>query len=123
MLTYLGIEGVSTDESDHENTTQHPRYRIVKKSWRNDDLIFWYRTFDALHQHSRFRPVNRATRGAQPHARIPSDRSNEFSAAVSQLPRNAYDPEWLQALHPQYVTHLHIDESFYDFSHTAEIKV
>ena len=35
MLMYLGIDGVSSDESDHENATGMPQYLIVKKPWRN----------------------------------------------------------------------------------------
>src|ERR1700722_10465356 len=99
MLTYLGLDGMSSDESDHENGL--PQYRILIKPWRHPALTPWLHVFDALHHQSRFRPVDRTTRGAQPHLRVVSSKQDGNHAAVSQLPVNAYNPTWLANL-PEY---------------------
>lgn len=119
MLTYLGVDGMSSDESDHENGLS--QYRILVKPWRNPALAPWLRIFDALHRRSRFRPVARATKGAQPHLRVVSSKQDTSRAAVPQLPRNAYSPTWHANLPAYDARKLQVKDADYDFSHSSAI--
>jgi hypothetical protein len=121
MIKYLGVDGVSTDESDHENNRGVPQYLIVQKPWRNPTLSSWYRALDSLHRHLRFRPVRKATRGAQPHIRLPSSRIDGTRGEVAQLPINAYNERWLDTLTEEQRRGLYISMEPYDFSHPQEI--
>lgn len=119
MLTYLGVDGMSSDESDHDSGL--PQYRILVKPWRNPVLAPWLRVFDALHRRSRFRPVDRATRGAQPHLRIVSSKQDGSRAAVTHLPKNAYNSIWLSNLPDYDLRRLHPQDETYSFSHSPGI--
>lgn len=121
MLKYLGVDGMSSDDSDHGVATGVPQYRIVKKSWRHPSLAPWLRVFDALHRHSRFRPVRRTTRGAQAHIRLLGNRVDSSRAAVPQLCQNAYNPTWLDGLNEFDREDLQMDANLYNFSHSPEI--
>lgn len=120
MLTYLGVDGMSSDESDHENGLA--QYRILVKPWRNISLGPWLRVFDALHRRSRFRPVDRATRGARPHMRMVSSKVDDAHPAVTKLPRNAYSEIWLSTLVEYDLERLDVNETSYDFSHSASVN-
>lgn len=121
MLKYLGVDGMSSDDSDHGVATGVPQYRIVRKPWRHPSLAPWLRVFDALHRHSRFRPVRRVTRGAQAHIRLLGNRVDASRAAVPQLCQNAYNPAWLESLNEFDREDLQIDAGLYDFTHSAEV--
>ncbi|TEB27302.1 hypothetical protein FA13DRAFT_1607900, partial [Coprinellus micaceus] len=54
MLSYLGPDGMSSDESDHEKANGIAQYRIRPKSWRHPDLVRCVRVLDALHRKDRF---------------------------------------------------------------------
>jgi hypothetical protein len=122
MLMFLGVDGMSSDESDHEHTCGMPQFRIVKKPWRNPALSPWLRVFDAMHRYSRFRPVRRTTRGAQPHIRLLSNKIDGSRLAVIRLPGNAYNSAWLETLdeYDREILDANHDE-IYDFSHLPEV--
>ncbi|KAJ3514388.1 hypothetical protein NMY22_g14746 [Coprinellus aureogranulatus] len=55
MIRDYGVEGMSSDESDHETTRGgHSVYRIRKKDWRHPDATDCLRAIDGLHLHGRF---------------------------------------------------------------------
>jgi hypothetical protein len=93
---------LSEDESDHEDGTNlgQSRYAIVKEAWRSDELIEWLRTIDLLacgEKWNRPNGSNVAQRGNGRRLRVQSDRSKK-GCAVSGLPKNCYNPVWLNSL-------------------------
>ncbi|RXW11653.1 hypothetical protein EST38_g14202 [Candolleomyces aberdarensis] len=99
MIAAYGWEGMSTDESDHNNGSSGPKYLALTKKWRNPNATMCLRTLDALHRDSHFK-----------------------SAPAPKLPSGLYDPEWLSRQPDVVKEDLQITENFeYDFSHTAAI--
>lgn len=121
MIKYLGPDGMSTDESDHQNSPDGmPQYRIVKKPWRNPAVGAWLCVFDAIHRYHKFRPIRRNTRGADAHRRLLGNTVDNSRAAVDQLPLNAYNPTWIANL-PEFEQEDLRPSPEYDFSHSTEI--
>ncbi|OBZ73045.1 hypothetical protein A0H81_07122 [Grifola frondosa] len=96
ILQTLGVDGISSDESDHENGVA--QYRVLVKPWRNPMLTPWLRTFDTAYRRDRLNGGNQTTRGAQPHLRLASQKLDYSRPAVPRLPYNAYEVKWLQNL-------------------------
>lgn len=94
----LPLEAMSGDESSNES--QSPAYAITTLPWRNPspEITRWLRTFDLLHLSTRFGSDDRPTPGQFPHRRIPSKRIEAYHTPPQGLPRNFYDPVWLQTL-------------------------
>ncbi|KAF6755594.1 hypothetical protein DFP72DRAFT_811284, partial [Ephemerocybe angulata] len=121
LLGALGIDGMSTDASDHNTGTGRPIFRIMNKLWRHPNATGCLRTLDGLHRDSRFRPLRRNTQGAHPHDRILSSLPST-SPPVPGLPSGLYNPKWLGLQTDAIREYLEIIESGpYDFSHPAEI--
>lgn len=121
ILQRLGVDGMSSDESDHDNGL--PQFRVLTKAWRHPNLAPWLRVFDALHRQSRFRPIDQNTKGAQPHLRIASAKLDNRRAAVPQLPQSAYHPGWLADRTPHDLDLIEIDDQEeYDFTHSPDIQ-
>ncbi|KAJ2911873.1 hypothetical protein MD484_g8539, partial [Candolleomyces efflorescens] len=122
MIAAYGWEGMSTDESDHENDTGGPDYGVLNKPWRHPNASACLRTLDCLHRDSRFKKNRRVTAGAHPHQRSLCNKLS-LSPAVPKLPSALYDPTWL-ARQPDIVKEdlEIIDSPEYDFSHTAAIQ-
>jgi hypothetical protein len=122
MIGLYGIDGMSTDESDHENGTGRPLYQILSKPWRNPLATPTLRTLDALQRDMRFRPVRRAGPGAQPHNRAISS-GISGRAPVPGLPSDFYHPRWLSKQSEFVKKNLRIgEESKYDFAHDPHIN-
>ena len=99
MLKELGVDGMSSDETDVGDPIGQKR--ILIKDWRNSNLTIWLRTFDEVYMRRREKPVGEEDlRGNLPHIRTPSDKHSQSSKVVRGLPINAYEPEWLERLHP-----------------------
>ena len=98
-LTKMSYAALSDDESDHENGVNlgRSRYAIVKEAWRSDELIKWLRTIDLLAFGEKWAGRNVAQRGNGRRFRIHSTRSKD-ALAVSGLPENCYDSNWLNSL-------------------------
>ena len=104
MLQRLGVEGMSSDESESEDLmNQRPQTRrraplfyVRRPVWRNPAISEWLQIFDTLHIIMR-RMLSPKSRGAYPRKRIhnpdgPFSTSKRF---VCQLPTNAYNEAWL----------------------------
>lgn len=115
IIRLLGRDGMSSDESDHENGVV--QYRVLIKSWRNPALTPFLRVFDASYRRNRFVPILQNTQGAHPHLRLNSNKIDNSRGAVAGLPINAYDPRWLQNL-ARYDREILEETALYDFSHT-----
>ena len=129
ILQRLGVQGMSSDESDHDVVASHPparrtnpRYLVRNPEWRAADLTYWLRTFDAGHMIER-RSVEGGSRGAFPRLRVYNAESSNISKKktfVRGLPINAYDQQWL-ARRKDIQFCVTPDEQRYDFSHDPDI--
>ncbi|OBZ77588.1 hypothetical protein A0H81_02217 [Grifola frondosa] len=115
ILQDLGVDGMSSDESEHENGVI--QYRVLIKSWRNPVLTPWLRTFDAAYRKDRLSGPSQSTRGAHPHLRLASQKV-DLRAPVIRLPFNAYNYEWLKGLSAFELESLAPQHREYEFLHT-----
>ncbi|KAJ3507579.1 hypothetical protein NLJ89_g6220 [Agrocybe chaxingu] len=105
MISALGIDGMSSDESDYEEVrdnvpvrTRAPRYYVLRPKWRNPSLSAWLQTFDSVYSINRRIKMKR--RGAYPRLRYDntaSVRKSSNPSFVTELPINAYEGDWLNA--------------------------
>jgi len=106
ILEQLGPQGMSSDESDHEEATRDrmlgtrsPRYLVCLLHWRAGSLSDWLHILNSTYISDR--RVNGASRGDFPRLRAhdPQDPhlSNHPSKAIPGLPKNAYDLTWLSS--------------------------
>ncbi|KAG2144068.1 hypothetical protein BD769DRAFT_1347862 [Suillus cothurnatus] len=61
MLTRIGPDGMSSDETANENDV--PQYRILGRNWRSLEVTSWLRVFDAIYRHNRYGPAGTGSRG------------------------------------------------------------
>ncbi|KAH7903686.1 hypothetical protein BJ138DRAFT_1020240 [Hygrophoropsis aurantiaca] len=97
LVTSLGVDGMSSDESGHEGRQGEPTFFITGKPWRARSVTTWVRTLDSLHIHARYRGEWKATAGAWPRIRVTSTVESQ-RAAVPGLPRNFYSGTWFKTL-------------------------
>ncbi|KAH9918992.1 uncharacterized protein B0H18DRAFT_882440, partial [Fomitopsis serialis] len=95
LMTSLGPEGMSSDESDHDAGGGEPVYKISTSSWRSLRLTSWLRGLDALHLMDRYRGVFDKSPGGWPHFRQAALGKPSARAAVGHLPRECYADNWL----------------------------
>lgn len=86
---------MSGDESDHFGG--HRRYVVSKLNWRSDEVTEVLRALDALVLVSHWTSDGRPRPGKFPHVQLDSDKV-EKRDPVRNLPRNFYQPEWLDTL-------------------------
>lgn len=117
---------MSSDEPDSIDTGLGIRqYRVSIMPWRSTRLRSWLRVFDNTYLHSKFY-MQEDGRGAFPRSRViilpSSARPQDYSTrrAVPCLPTNAYNPGWIQQLHPVEVENLN-RHSDYDFVHDEDM--
>jgi len=104
MIQQLGVNGMSSDESDYEELAGNPpvqlcspRYYVLKPVWRRSQLSEWLETFDMVY--SIIRRVRLSRRGAYARQRQRNGLSTRYSKSKSfipGLPLSAYDPIWLE---------------------------
>ena len=51
VVQSLGLDGMSSDESDHEGHKGEVTYYILHKDWRSRQITAWLRMLDSLHLH------------------------------------------------------------------------
>ena len=104
ILEQLGPQGMSSDESDHEEATRDrmlgtcsPRYLVSLPRWRAESLSNWLHVFDSAYISDR--RVNGASRGDFPHLWAHNAQDLHFSnhpfKAVLGLLKNTYDSAWI----------------------------
>jgi hypothetical protein len=95
---YCTPEVMSDDETDSEwdGPADRVAHFIKVMSWRNPDVVNFFRVLDALYFSTRFQ-WNKWSPGRFPHTRVPSIRRTECDA-VPGLPVNFYRPQWLSQL-------------------------
>lgn len=129
MLERLGVQGMSSDESDREELPRNPRARLEtphfyvhSPRWRATRLTTWLHIFDAAHTVYR-RSGEAGLRGAYPRLRVQNMENPVFSSSkkfVRGLPLNAYDQQWLASRNDVPFTIQPAMER-YDFDHDNEI--
>ncbi|KAG1850862.1 hypothetical protein DFJ58DRAFT_656496, partial [Suillus subalutaceus] len=115
ILSYLGVDGMSSDELAHEDG--RPQFRVLRKPWRNVALTRWLHIIDAMYCHNKYSPASRSVRGNPFCVQFESTRVGG-GRAVPRLPKNTYDPRWLEGLDSKDKEILGAVEDEYDFSHT-----
>lgn len=105
---------MSSDESDIEDDP--PKYYVHPPQWRSPELSSWLHVLDQLEKHFRA-SSGRAVRGALPRLRIHSaDGPMSDRRFVRDLPRSAYNEDWLSTLvNPNYDVGVTNEE--YHFAH------
>ncbi|KAJ7041256.1 hypothetical protein C8F04DRAFT_1304069, partial [Mycena alexandri] len=124
MLERLGVDGMSSDESDHETEDiregRQTTYQILTPLWRASHLAAWLRIFDSLHNILRKSGDSFASRGSFPRLRRVGQRRSTNIKFVPGLPLEVYDPSWIaQDARRRYDLHPTMEQ--YDFSHQADI--
>ena len=128
MIRRLGVEGMSSDESDYGELGANPparlrapRYYVVEPRWRHPDLGQFLEVFNTVYFIRR--RVADSLRGSYPRLRQHAATSARISISrkfVSHLSISAYNPEWIAS---------RIDVAFvvcpteeeYSFNHAADI--
>jgi hypothetical protein len=115
LLQQLGVEGMSSDKSEHDDLTGHPRFFVLCPIWRAKELTSWLRMFNSVHMIERRSGDD--GRGAYPRLRILAtpQRLSGTNKFVSGLPINAYDPSWLARQNDANRYVRHSKEEDYDF--------
>lgn len=96
MLEVLGIDGMSSDESETEEIDDHPQYYICAPQWRAGRVAPWLRTFDSIHNILRRGGEAQAARGSFPRHRKAASKKSTSIKFVAGLPLNAYDAQWIE---------------------------
>jgi len=97
IIKELGIDGMSSDESDHSPGNGLPNYIIRHKHWHSRETTKFLRICDSFHVRYRYKGHWEASAGAWPHLRIPSLK-HSTRGPVMQLPVNLYAGDWLNSL-------------------------
>jgi hypothetical protein len=114
LVSCMGQVGVSSDESDEDGPVR--RYVRITPAWRSEQLSQLQDCIDSAKSASQKpRPGHRRTLGNRPRSRINANRRNNDAIAPPGLPRNCYDPTWVQSLRPVDLAELDIVDCDYDF--------
>jgi hypothetical protein len=116
LMLRMGRDGASSDESD--GSSDGCRH-VVRPVWRSSQLTTFVRGLDAEIE-QRKKPVlgqKRKTRSRRVFRKVDSpERVNQNAKAPLDLPRNCYDEDWYNSLHPCMQRRLRRQETDYDFN-------
>ncbi|KAH9012425.1 hypothetical protein EDB85DRAFT_1877766 [Lactarius pseudohatsudake] len=122
FLDSLGPDGMSSDESAVEPSTNRLTYMVIKPDWRHPDLHSWLKVFDQLHHRHHIMNWGVDKHGALPHIRVGSQKIHYKLHAPPGLPINAYNPIWLDSREVLYLKHvLCPKEEPYTFGHPSNV--
>ncbi|KAJ7627895.1 hypothetical protein B0H17DRAFT_963108 [Mycena rosella] len=120
MLEHLGVDGMSSDESQTEVFGEQPQYFILSPLWRSQDIAGWFRMFDSLHNILRRSGEVYSAAGSFPRRRKVTQKKSKSIKFVPGLPENVYDTRWIESdLLRKY--DLRPSLQHYDFSHHPRI--
>ncbi|KAJ7128190.1 hypothetical protein C8R43DRAFT_887276, partial [Mycena crocata] len=128
MLEWLGVDGMSTDESEGENEDGEPnqrdperaQYQILNPQWRARRVAVWIRLFDSIHKILRKESGAAAAAGSFPRNRRMTSRQSTSNKFVPGLPINTYDTQWMQSDRMREYDLLPTPK-IYDFTHDERI--
>ncbi|KAK7436337.1 SUN domain-containing protein 3 [Stygiomarasmius scandens] len=124
ILARLGVDGMSSDEEVNTVPYMH-EYHVRYPRWRARSLGVFLHTIDRVHLLRREEEQGRY--GNFPHLRVrPQDlEENDIYVEgkfVPQLPKNAYDPDWLRGRpRRQMQQYIRPEEVEHDFVHDPQI--
>ena len=110
MLARLGRDGMSSDESDTDETNTKIN-RVLIKPWRSSGVTLWVRGFDAPCD---VEPVG-STKGPTARLRLRSTKVGTRTDPVKSLPRDAYNSDWLLQLDEYTKGRLEIEDHDFGF--------
>jgi hypothetical protein len=87
ILSRLGVDVMSSDESAHEDG--RPQFRVLRKPWQNVALTRWLRVIDVMYRHNKYSPARGSVRGNPFRVWFESTRVGG-GHAVPRLPKNTY---------------------------------
>lgn len=122
MLERLGVDGMSSDESEAEDVDEdhHIQYHILAPLWRARHLSGWLRMFDSIHNILKRSGSVLASGGTFPHHRKVGQRRSTNYKFVPGLPINVYDRGWMvDDARRRYDLRPSAEE--YDFSHDDDL--
>jgi hypothetical protein len=117
MLELLGVEGMSSDESDYD-ADGLKQFKILVKPWRAAELTPWLRVFDAIHREQASNPV---CKGGTPRLRVIHTDQSQVFIPVRRLPINCYSQTWYKRLTTIAQEDLSAKKELYNFAHTPNI--
>ncbi|KAF8588297.1 hypothetical protein K439DRAFT_1311580, partial [Ramaria rubella] len=94
-LMKLGVEGMSSDESDMEDGKEI--YRISTKPWRAQAVTMWLRAMDCVHLSIRAKRKSGVMPGSWPREHHDGTKVS-IRCAVPGLPHTFYAEDWLAGL-------------------------
>lgn len=122
LVKDLGVDGMSSDEEEYVGgVLQH--YRVSSLPWRYKLVTVLLRLLDALYRRYRSKIGQGSLHGARPHLRYLTDVISSNTRGVPGLPRNAYDPEWLDGLRPLQRQDLQVQDTVVDFAVDRSVKL
>jgi hypothetical protein len=121
LMLLMGRDGTSSDESD--GSSDECRH-VIHPVWRSRQLTTFVRGLDAGIE-ERKKPVlgqKRKARSRLVFRKVDSpQRVNRYAKAPLDLPRNCYDKDWYDNLHPCMQRRLRRRETDYDFDNGTEL--
>ncbi|KIK58687.1 hypothetical protein GYMLUDRAFT_60480 [Collybiopsis luxurians FD-317 M1] len=106
-LDQLGIDGMSSDESDMSMARPRLQFLRLFPRWSSEELREYIRKLDLLHLESRLRRDgligDHFGQGAPPRLRVPHSEISKSSNYIKGLPRNFYDAGWLEEQEPGWI--------------------
>ncbi len=119
LLGRLGVDGMSSDESDEElEDGSGPVSRVRRPIWRAPIVGRWLQVFDSVNL--KRRQTTQDKRGCYPRIRVRNNSEPSCSKGfVEGLPMNAYDESWM-ARHAQ--SQALASKDYGDFSHGIDFE-
>lgn len=115
ILETVNSQGVSSDESDPDDTDHHKAYRRISPAWRHQDLQRFMWRIDEIWQNNKTPKIgHRSIKGHEFRKRNFGSSKNEDAPAPPGLPINCYAPDWLKNLNEEQMRELDI-KGAYDF--------
>ena len=96
VVQSLGLDGMSSDESDHEGHKGEATYYILHKDWHSCQITAWLCMLDSLHLCLRYHGEWQATAGSWPHFRT-SHLKESTRPVINELPVDFYSRNWYGA--------------------------
>ncbi|KAI6156910.1 hypothetical protein BKA82DRAFT_541770 [Pisolithus tinctorius] len=95
IVQQLGVDGMSSDESEHEGHGGEATYYALHKDWRSHHITAWLQLLDLLHLRLRYRTTSLKVSNHPPVPQLPTN----FYCANWYAAQNDFSRERLQA-HP-----------------------
>jgi hypothetical protein len=120
VVVQLGVDGMSSDETDNEVDGSHI-LSIKAKKWRNENLTKWLHDLDTVHLARCVTTSGTIKKGNWPHRRRSVATKFSDGPPVRALPKSFYDESFLASLTGKQYEDLKITNQSYDLTHTPTL--